>query len=315
MKSLHLGDVAKTSRFIEAPSGRAIADGYQLLPNWARWTTPTSSPPIGAELARLPLDPRVGRMILEARERSALDEVLVIASALSVQDVRDRPMEAQGAGRPGARQVRRREERVHRLPQAVEVDQRARGGAPEPAIGACAEKAMNRSSQSASSQAMALPVGSGPQQRQVAPTHKLSNRQYEQLLRQNFINMRRVREWRDIHTQLHTVVAEHKWRINTSRPATSSCTCRCWPACWATSAASSTTKTGTWARAASSSTATPARTWPRSRALDRGRRAGGDHPPVWPRHRRIEPQWMEQVAATCSRSSCSTRTGRRRRPR
>jgi ATP-dependent helicase HrpA len=45
-------------------------------------------------------------------------------------------------------------------------------------------------------------------------THKLSNRQYEQLLRQNFINIRRVREWRDIHSQLLTVVTEHKWRIN-----------------------------------------------------------------------------------------------------
>ena len=52
---------------------------------------------MGDELAKLPLDPRVGRMIVEARERGALDEVLVIASALSVQDVRDRPMEAQQA--------------------------------------------------------------------------------------------------------------------------------------------------------------------------------------------------------------------------
>ncbi|MFT4243347.1 MAG: DUF3418 domain-containing protein, partial [Acidovorax sp.] len=48
-----------------------------------------------------------------------------------------------------------------------------------------------------------------------APTHKLSNRQYEQLLRQNFISIRRLREWRDIHTQLLTVVTEHGWRINT----------------------------------------------------------------------------------------------------
>jgi ATP-dependent helicase HrpA len=45
--------------------------------------------------------------------------------------------------------------------------------------------------------------------------HKLSNRQYEALLRQNFINVRRVREWRDTHTQLLTVVTEHKWRLNT----------------------------------------------------------------------------------------------------
>jgi ATP-dependent helicase HrpA len=49
-------------------------------------------------------------------------------------------------------------------------------------------------------------------------SHKLSNRQYEQLLRQNFVSIRRVREWRDIYSQLHTVVAEHKWRLNT-KPA------------------------------------------------------------------------------------------------
>ncbi|HSV54865.1 MAG TPA: DUF3418 domain-containing protein, partial [Burkholderiaceae bacterium] len=52
-----------------------------------------------------------------------------------------------------------------------------------------------------------------------AKEHKLSNRQYEQLLRQNFVSVRRVREWRDIHSQLHTVVAEHKWRLNAA-PAT-----------------------------------------------------------------------------------------------
>lgn len=50
---------------------------------------------MGKELSRLPLDPRVGRMIVEARERGALAEVLIIAAALSVQDVRDRPLEAQ----------------------------------------------------------------------------------------------------------------------------------------------------------------------------------------------------------------------------
>ena len=48
---------------------------------------------IGRQLSKLPLDPRVGRMILEAVQRQALTEVLVIASALSGQDVRDRPLE------------------------------------------------------------------------------------------------------------------------------------------------------------------------------------------------------------------------------
>ncbi|TAN09513.1 MAG: DUF3418 domain-containing protein [Burkholderiaceae bacterium] len=51
-----------------------------------------------------------------------------------------------------------------------------------------------------------------------AAGHRLSNRQYEQLLRRNFINVRRVREWRDIYTQLRTVATEHQWRIN-ERPA------------------------------------------------------------------------------------------------
>jgi ATP-dependent helicase HrpA len=65
--------------------------------------------------------------------------------------------------------------------------------------------------------------------------HKLSNRQQEQRLRDSFVNPRRVREWRDIHSQLHTVVAEHGWRLNGSPPPTSRSTCRCWPGCWATS--------------------------------------------------------------------------------
>src|SRR3989344_3776007 len=90
MKSLHLGDVTQFP-FIEAPSGRAIADGYQLLAELGAVDDANELTPMGVELSRLPLDPRVGRMIFEARDRKALDEVLVIASALSVQDVRDRP--------------------------------------------------------------------------------------------------------------------------------------------------------------------------------------------------------------------------------
>ena len=94
MKSLRLGAV-EDFPFLEAPSRRAIADGYQLLNELGAVDDANELTPMGGELARLPLDPRVGRMILEARERGALDEVLVIASALSVQDVRDRPMELQ----------------------------------------------------------------------------------------------------------------------------------------------------------------------------------------------------------------------------
>jgi len=176
MKSLHLG-VVEDFPFIEAPSKRAITDGYQLLAELGAVDDDNELTPIGKELARLPLDPRVGRMILEARGREALDEVLVIASAMSVQDVRDRPMDAQAqADQQHAKFDDDKSEFTGYL-KLWKWIHAARGGH--------------------------------------GTDHKLSNRQYEQLLRQNFINIRRVREWRDTHTQLLTVVAEHKWRINT----------------------------------------------------------------------------------------------------
>ena len=96
MKSLRLGDVEEFP-FLEPPPRRAIADGYQLLAELGAVDDSNELTPIGWELTKLPLDPRVGRMILEARDRQALAEVLVVASAFSVQDVRDRPLEQQQA--------------------------------------------------------------------------------------------------------------------------------------------------------------------------------------------------------------------------
>ena len=206
MKSLHLG-VVEDFPFIEKPQARAITDGYQLLAELGAVDDNNELTPTGQELARLPLDPRVGRMILEARERQALDEVLVIASALSVQDVRDRPMEAQAAA--DAAHVKFDDDkseftgylklwkwithaRGERSPHAARV-------APP--------------SRAAAAQNPGRPGVEG------GAEHRLSNRQYEQLLRQNFVSVRRVREWKDIHSQLQTVVAEHKWRVNTA-PAT-----------------------------------------------------------------------------------------------
>jgi ATP-dependent helicase HrpA len=179
MKSLRLGAV-EDFPFIEAPSRRAIADGYQLLGELGAVDDANELTPTGAELARLPLDPRVGRMILEARGRGALDEVLVIASALSVQDVRDRPMEMQTQADQQHSKFDDEKSEFSGYLRLWKWIHEARGG------------------------------GEG------TSSHKLSNRQYDQLLRQNFINVRRVREWRDIHSQLHTVVAEHKWRLNTA---------------------------------------------------------------------------------------------------
>ncbi|MCU0774982.1 MAG: ATP-dependent RNA helicase HrpA, partial [Ideonella sp.] len=96
MKALGLGAV-EDFPFLEPPPRRAIADGYQLLAELGAVDERNELTDVGRELARLPLDPRVGRMILAARDRQALAEVLVIAAAMSVPDVRDRPLEAQAA--------------------------------------------------------------------------------------------------------------------------------------------------------------------------------------------------------------------------
>jgi len=221
MKSLHLGDVAQFP-FIDAPSGRAIADGYQLLHELGAVDEQNELTSMGRELARLPVDPRVGRMILEARARGALNEVLVIASALSLQDVRDRPMEAQQQADQQHAKFDDEKSEFSGYLTLWNWLQQARGGSMPTLASARVQKDQAR--KKAPNQAF-LPVaqrasGAQPQPAppsalaDAAPSHKLSNRQYEQLLRQNFINVRRVREWRDVHSQLLTVVAEHKWELN-----------------------------------------------------------------------------------------------------
>ncbi|MCA8303563.1 ATP-dependent RNA helicase HrpA [Burkholderia seminalis] len=170
MKSLHLTAI-ESFPFLEPPPGRAIADGYQLLNELGAVDDDNALTPLGRELARLPLDPRVGRMILAARDQQSLREVLIIASALSVQDPRDRPIDAQEQ----ADQAHRRfaDERSEFLQWQK--------------IWAWFEEAV---------------------------AHKKSNRQLVDACRQNFLSHLRLREWRDVHSQLLTVVREHGWRLN-----------------------------------------------------------------------------------------------------
>jgi ATP-dependent helicase HrpA len=207
MKSLHLGNVEQFP-FLEAPRPKAIADGYQLLSELGAVDDDNELTNVGRELAKLPLDPRVGRMILEARERNALDEVLIIASALSVQDVRDRPLEAQAAADQAHAKFDDDKSEFSGYLNLWKWLENSRGGKPHVPASIKHQLAVK---QPQSQQRSGKPaVGITGQSE-----HKLSNRQYEALLRQNFINVRRVREWRDTHTQLLTVVTEHKWRINT----------------------------------------------------------------------------------------------------
>jgi len=96
MKSLRLGEI-QDFPFIEPPDYRQIKDGYQTLHELGAIDENNQLTPLGGMLARLPIDPRIGRMVLAAREEGCLEEVLIIASALTVQDPRERPMDMQQA--------------------------------------------------------------------------------------------------------------------------------------------------------------------------------------------------------------------------
>ena len=170
MKSLHLTDV-ETFPFIEPPQGRAIADGYQLLQEVGAVDDNNALTALGNKLAKLPLDPRVGRMILAALDNACLTEMLIIASALSVQDPRDRPMEHQQA----------------------------------------ADEAHKKFADEKSEFLTYIKIWRWFEN---AIEHKKTNRQLQETCRSNFLSQLRLREWRDVHSQLLTIVKEQGWRLN-----------------------------------------------------------------------------------------------------
>ncbi|MFH1816728.1 MAG: ATP-dependent RNA helicase HrpA [Pseudomonadota bacterium] len=164
MKSLGLGDVVGFP-FIDPPSSRLVTDGYQLLAELHALDEQGQLTKIGTQLARLPLDPRIARMLLAAEQQRCVREVLIIASALSVQDPRDRPMERAQAA-----------DEKHKL----FADER--------------------------SDFMGWLKLWRWYEEQVQ--HKKTNRQLQSLLQDHFLSPRRMREWRDIHGQLHAQVSE-----------------------------------------------------------------------------------------------------------
>jgi ATP-dependent helicase HrpA len=175
MKALKLGEV-EDFPFVEAPSSRAIADGYALLLELGAVDEQRRLTPVGARLAELPLDPQLARMVVAARDENCLSEMLVIAAGLAIQDPRDRPMEkAEAADTAHAQFADDRSEFIGLLELWKFFDD--------------------------------------------ALTHKKSTRKLAQLCHDNFLSYVRLREWRDLHGQLHAQVAESGWRFNET-PAT-----------------------------------------------------------------------------------------------
>jgi len=92
LKAFRLGE-AETFPFVEPPPSGAIRGAYVLLQELGALDADRELTSLGRELARLPVDPSIGRMLLEARHEGALPEVLVIAAGLSIQDARERPLD------------------------------------------------------------------------------------------------------------------------------------------------------------------------------------------------------------------------------
>jgi ATP-dependent helicase HrpA len=169
MKSLGLADV-EAFPFIDRPSPRAIADGYQLLNELGAVDEVRALTPLGRELAKLPVDPRVARMVLAARDQGVLREMLIITAGLSVQDPRERPEERAGA----------------------------------------ADQAHAKFADEFSEFLWYLKAWKAFDE----VWHHQSQAKQRAWCREHFLNWMRMREWRDVHTQLHTLCAEHAWREN-----------------------------------------------------------------------------------------------------
>ena len=170
MKSLKIGEV-ENFPFLDPPLPRMIADGYQLLAELGAVDDSNSLTGIGWRLAKFPIDPRIARMILAAKEENCLSEVLIIASGLSVQDPRDRPFERrEAADRAHQRFQDERSDFLGYLKLWDFFDELLK--------------------------------------------HKKSNRKLMAHCQENFLSHRRMREWREIHGQLHTLVMELGLRPN-----------------------------------------------------------------------------------------------------
>ena len=149
---------------LDPPDYRMIRDGYQTLHELAAIDEDNRLTDIGHALARLPIDPRIARMVLAARDESVMDEVLIIAAALSVQDPRERPMDQQEAA--DAAHQKFRDPKSDFLSYL---------------------KLWNWYHEQAAS---------------------LSTSKLRKLCQENFLSFVRLREWHDVHGQLHAIVGE-----------------------------------------------------------------------------------------------------------
>jgi ATP-dependent helicase HrpA len=184
MIDLKLGDPSSFP-FIDPPAARAVRDGYALLHELGAIDTSGQEPRLSATgriMAMLPLDPCISRMIIEAREHNCLQEIVIIASALAVQDPRIRPAEAEAEAdlchakfkvHPSdfLAYLKIWEEFNHVFGKRKEKDK------------------------------------------------KKSRSQMRKFCRSNFLSYQRLREWQDIYEQVSSILREEKGFSMNRRPA------------------------------------------------------------------------------------------------
>ncbi len=174
MSALKLGDPAKFP-FINPPPQKMINDGYRLLEELDAVDRQRRITDTGRQLARLPIDPRIARMLLKASDLGSLTEVLVIASALSIQDPRERPMDKQQT----------------------------------------ADEAHSKYKDERSDFIGFLKLWDLYHDKK----KHLSQNKLRKYCKENFLSFLRLREWHDIHQQLHIQLSELKLKFNTQEAA------------------------------------------------------------------------------------------------
>lgn len=169
MLSLRLGDIGHFP-FIEAPDQRQINDGFHLLSEIQAVDKSREITRLGRDISRIPIDLRQARMLVQANKESSLSEVLIIVSALAIQDPRERPHDRQGNA-----------DRSHSRYWHEESD----------------------------FMALLKLWNFYEEQRQA-----LSQNRLRKLCKENFLSFIRMREWRDIHRQLHLMCRDMGYKEN-----------------------------------------------------------------------------------------------------
>lgn len=160
MLNLGLGDITQFP-FLDAPDNRFINDGFKLLEELGAVGDKRQLTKVGRQLGKLPIDPRIARMVIEAAKQGALREVLIIASALSVQDPRERPHDKKQASDEKHRSYAHEESDFLTMVNLWDLYE---------------------------------------EQRQ-----ELSQNQLRKFCQKNYLAFMRMREWRDVHRQLHII--------------------------------------------------------------------------------------------------------------